>query len=120
MLFHCTVAIGYFVGPVIIGSFFPENEGKNQNDDICHGTNTKTENSEKAVNEVLENIKWAYWIMVIGHLFCALGYLFVLISPTTRMPGNKIHVKFLIDVFSIQDVCPFYVSDNLGLTLHFF
>ena len=41
-------------------------------------------------------------------------------EKAAKNPGNKIHVKFLIDVFSIQDVCPFYVSDNLGLTLHFF
>ena len=92
MLFHCTVAIGFFLGPVILGPFFPEEkENHNQNDDICNGNATKSGNSDNNVNEVIESIKWAYWIMVFGHIFSALGYLAILLSSSFRMPG-KLHI----------------------------
>ena len=99
MLFHCTVAIGFFLGPVILGPFFPEEkeENQNQNDDICNKTATKSDNSDNNVNEVIESIKWAYWIMVFGHIFSTLGYLAILLSSSFRMPG-----KLLIILDTLQ------------------
>ena len=89
MLFHSTVAIGFFLGPVILGPFFPENEDDNQKNDICNGTSAKSDRSDTSnVDEVIESIKWAYWIMLIGHILCAIGYLAIYFSPAFKMPGN--------------------------------
>ena len=102
MLFHCTVAIGFFLGPVILGPFFPEEkEGDHsQNNDICNGTSTKSDNSDSSnVIEVIESIKWAYWIMVFGHIFSALGYLAILLSSSFRMPGKLLIILNTAAVF---------------------
>lgn len=74
MLFHCTVAVGFLLGPLIIGPFFPTSMGKNEG--VCSGgLSSDSVQLNHDVQNVIESIKTPYWFMFYGHCICAVGYL---------------------------------------------
>lgn len=86
MMFHCTVGMGFLLGPVLIEPFFPSRSPEYQS--ICNQTEHSSHNSaatEEDLEAVIESIKWPFWIMLYGHGLCALGYLAIMISPL-KMP----------------------------------
>ena len=89
MLFHCTVAMGFLMGPVIIRPFFPDENPSDMNE-VCHFDNiTTSENIDNynEVKEVINSIKWPFYITLFGHIFCAIGYGAVMMLPY-EMPGR--------------------------------
>jgi hypothetical protein len=98
MLFHCTVGFGFLLGPLIIRPFFPEQTLAEHeevcNPDLQHHLNPVSLNRSLDLNQieeidvnVLDSIKWPYWIVMYGHLISCLGYLAVMMLPY-KMPGN--------------------------------
>ena len=99
MFFHCTVGMGFLLGPVMIRPFFPE-ESLNDRNQICQFENDTSDiiisdaddissnNNDFDLNVVLDSIKWPFYFTLIGHLICALGYAIVLMLPY-EMPGKN-------------------------------
>lgn len=100
MLFHCTVSVGFLLGPIVIGPFFPETESKDNIEEICNGTSTsgKVESHlSEDFMQVIESIKMPYWTMLYGHLFCAFGYI-ILMFNQAKMPVFRSRNKPSVDV----------------------
>ena len=98
MFFHCTVGMGFLLGPVMIRPFFPE-ESPNDRNHVCQFENHNDTNDDIMtdisnnndndfdLNVVLDSIKWPFYFTLSGHLICALGYAIVLMLPY-EMPGT--------------------------------
>lgn len=92
MLFHCTVGIGFMLGPILIRPFFPQ-QTLNQRNEMCSSQNLmligahNRSSSSDSLESIIETIKWPYWIVFYGHIVCAVGYFAVMLSPF-KMPGT--------------------------------
>ena len=101
MVFHCTVGIGFLLGPLVIGPFFPDNPGQNGSERVCNFTrNSESENNLNRIDDVMENIQWPYWIVLIGHLVCGIFYILLIHLPY-EMPGKMIK-KNILAFFLLQ------------------
>lgn len=134
MLFHCTVSIGFLLGPLAIGPYFPQSESKNQMEEICNGTSLKLKEEDHLVSadfmQVIESIKTPYWSMFYGHLFCALGYLILIFNsfPMPVFKSNKLEIgksssNSEEDISILFTIIVFYLascgSERLFQTLEF-
>ena len=83
MLFHCTVGMGFLLGPVLIRPFFPE-QSLQEREELCWHNSSNPDDLDNFKIEnftVIDDIKWPYWIMSLGHCLCAFGYLIVMFLP---------------------------------------
>ena len=83
MLFHCTVGMGFLLGPLLIRPFFPE-QSLQEREELCWHNSSNSDDLDNFKIEnltVIDDIKWPYWIMSLGHCLCAFGYLIVMFLP---------------------------------------
>lgn len=91
MCFHFTVAMGFWMGPLIIKPFFPVANDVNDSNEVCisdahNETHNLNQVEHSSVNDhILDSIKWPYWIVFIGHILLCLGYFLVILLPC-KMP----------------------------------
>lgn len=90
MGFHFTVAIGFWLGPMIIKPFFPTTSSEHlcEGDDHVMTMNQTTTLLPTIDPHIMDSIKWPYWIVAIGHIAFSVGYIIVNNLPY-KMPVHE-------------------------------
>ena len=81
MCHHFVAGLGFYLGPVMIKSYFPKDEA--DTDELCLGKENLNQ-----VSKAVVNLERPFEFIFYGHILCCIGYVIVMFVPW-EMPGKK-------------------------------